>query len=310
VTTHNHSHSGPGSRIGLSIVLTTAFVVGEGLVGLWSNSLALLSDAGHNLSDALALGFTWYALRYAMRPADAKLTYGYHRGGILAALANALALVVIALFILWEAVARLRAPEPVASGPMIAVAAIALVLNTVISSWLRGDAKNDLNIRSAYVHMLGDAVSSAGVIVAGIVVALTGSSLADPVVSLLIAGLIVWSSWGILSEALNVLLEAVPKGLDMVALERAIRDAPAVLNVHDLHVWTVSSGIVACSCHILVTEQSVRSGEGVLRSVCDRLRSSFGIAHITIQVEVDGCTDDGVYCTLQPAESDGEHEHS
>src|SRR5262249_29692016 len=154
--------------------------------------------------------------------------------------------------IFWEAAQRLRAPEPVASGPMIAVALAAVLLNGVISAWLHGDAQRDLNVRSAYLHMLGDAVSALGVVAAGVVVALTGSALADPLVSLLIGVLILWSSWGILTESVNVLLEAAPPGLDMAALERGIREAPGVRGVHDLHVWTVASGIVACSCHVVV----------------------------------------------------------
>jgi cobalt-zinc-cadmium efflux system protein len=193
---------------------------------------------------------------------------------------------------------------------MIWVALVAVVLNGMISLWLRGGAKHDLNIRSAYLHMLGDAVSALGVALAGMIVALTGNSLADPIVSLLIGGAIIGSSWGILTEAVNVLLEATPKGLDMNTLERSLKNVPGILDVHDLHVWTISSGIVACSCHVLVSEQSVRSGEQILRSAAGMLRHDFGIGHATIQVEVEGCAADEMYCTMRPVRgSQAGHHH-
>ena len=212
---HDHAAPTKGNRLGLSVGLTLAFVAGEAVAGYLSNSLALLADAGHNFADAIALGLSWYAARLARRPADTRRTFGYHRSGILAALANAAGLVVIALFIFWEAVQRFRNPEPVQSGVMIGVAVAAVAVNGLISVWLHAGAKNDLNVRSAYVHMLGDAVASAGVAVAGVVVWITGESVADPVVSVVIGVLILWSSWGILNEAVNVLMEGVPAGLDM-----------------------------------------------------------------------------------------------
>lgn len=294
----------------LSIIITLAFVLGEGVAGSLSHSLALMSDAGHNFADALALVFSWYGLWVSKRPATARRTYGYHRVAILAAFANAVSLVVIALLIFWEAAERLRAPQPVASGVMIAVALVAIAMNMVISFWLRGGAEHDLNVRSAYLHMVGDAVSAAGVVVAGIVVALTGALRADPLVSILIGILILWSSWGILRESVNVLLESVPEGLDMAALEQVIGSAPGVLAVHDLHVWTVGPGAIACSCHVLVAEQSVRSGEQVLRVVVEKLDRRFGINHATIQVEVEGCEPNEMYCAIKPANAEHpEHYH-
>jgi cobalt-zinc-cadmium efflux system protein len=308
---HHHDTTGPltSRRLALSIALTLAFVLGEAAAGLWARSLALVSDAGHNFADALALVFSWWALRIARRPAHSRLTFGYHRAGILAALVNALSLVVIALLIFWEAAERLRAPRPVAAGPMIGVALVAMVLNTAISLWLRGEAKHDLNIKSAYLHMLGDAVSALGVVVAGIAVALTRSPIADPLVSIAIGLLILASSWGILNESVNVLLEGVPKGLDMAALEEAIGEVPGVLGAHDLHVWTVGSGIIACCCHIVVTEQTVSSGQQVLRAVARVLRERFHVAHATIQVEVEGCESDELYCTLRRT-GEPRHGHS
>ena len=307
---HDHGGSLTGRRLMLSIFITLAFVAGEAIAGYFSHSLALLSDAGHNFSDALALVFSWYGIWIAQKPSSAKRTFGHHRVGILAALINSVSLVLIALLIFWEAVSRLRHPEPVHSTPMIVVALIAVLMNAVISLSLRSAAKNDLNVRSAYMHMLGDAVSAVGVVGAGVVVAFTGSSLADPLVSILIGVLILWSSWDILKESVNVLLEAIPEGLNMEAVERAICGAGGVMAVHDLHVWTVGSGIVACSCHITVEEQSVRSGQNVLRAVAEELKHDFGITHTTIQVEVEGCEENDMYCLMKIAgRHDSGHRH-
>jgi cobalt-zinc-cadmium efflux system protein len=261
-----------------------------------------MSDAGHNFADALALIFAWYGVWIALKPSTAKRTFGYHRVGTLAALVNSVSLVVIALLVFWEAMDRLRHPEPVHSTPMIIVALIAILMNTVISLWLRSGAKKDLNVRSAYVHMLGDVIAAAGVVVAGLVVAFTGASIADPLVSILIGLLILWSSWGILKESVNVLLEAIPAGMNMAEVEQTIANVHGVLAVHDLHVWTVGSGMVCCSCHVMVNEQSVRSGENVLRAVTEALAHNFGIAHTTIQVEVEGCEPNDMYCVKRVAE--------
>ena len=310
---HNHDHGGSttGRRLLLSVFVTIAFVIGEAAAGYFSNSLALLSDAGHNFADALALIFSWYALWVAQKPSTAQRTFGYHRVGILTALVNAVSLVVIALLIFWEAISRLRHPEPVHSTPMIVVALVAILLNTVISLWLRKAAKNDLNVRSAYMHMLGDAVSAVGVVIAGIVVAFTGASIADPIVSMIIGVLILWSSWGILKESVNVLLEGVPEGMDMETVEQTIGAVHGVITVHDLHVWTVGSGMICCSCHIMVNEQSVRSGENVLRAVTEELENNFGIAHATIQIEVEGCDPTDMYCVQRAAarEHAPDHKH-
>ncbi|HMF58505.1 MAG TPA: cation diffusion facilitator family transporter [Pyrinomonadaceae bacterium] len=308
---HGHDHGAQltGRLLVLSIIITLAFVLGEAIAGYLSHSLALLSDAGHNFSDALALIFSWYGLWIARKPSTAKRTFGYHRVGILAALVNSVSLVVIALLIFWEAVSRLLHPEPVHSLPMIVVALVAILMNTLISLWLRSAAKRDLNVRSAYMHMLGDAISAAGVVVAGLVVAFTGASIADPLVSILIGLLIIWSSWGILKESVNVLLEGIPEGMDMEKVEQTIGGAHGVLAVHDLHVWTVGSGMVCCSCHITVKEQSVREGENVLRAVAEELEHHFAIAHITIQVEVEGCEPNDMYCIMRAAAHDHAEGH-
>jgi cobalt-zinc-cadmium efflux system protein len=302
--THSHDHGAMPTRrrLVLSIFITLIFVLVEAITGYFSHSLALMSDAGHNFADALALIFAWYGVWIALKPSTARRTFGYHRVGTLAALVNSVSLVVIALLVFWEAIDRLRHPQPVHSTPMIIVAVIAILMNTVISLWLRGGAKKDLGVRSAYFHMLGDAVSAAGVVVAGLVVVFTGATSADAVVSILIGILILGSSWGILKESVNVLLEAIPAGMNMAEVEQTIANVHGVLEVHDLHVWTIGSGMVCCSCHVMVNEQSVRSGENVLRAVTEELEQNFGIAHTTIQVEVEGCDPNDMYCVKRVAE--------
>src|SRR5256714_6854273 len=298
---HDHGESLTGQRLALSIVITVAFVIGEAIAGYFAHSLALLSDAGHNFADALALMLSWYGIWIARKPSTQQRTFGYHRVGIFAALVNAVSLVVIALLIFWEAADRLGHPGPVDGTPMILVALIAIAMNTSISLWLRREAAHDLNVRSAYLHMLGDAISAAGVVIAGIVGALTGASFADPIVSIMIGLLILWSSWGILQKSVNLVLESIPKGMDMDLVEHTIGSVPGVLAVHDLHVWTIGSGIIACSCHVTVGEQSIRGGQDVLRVVKDELKKRFGCFHSTVQVEVEGCDPNDMYCIARAA---------
>jgi cobalt-zinc-cadmium efflux system protein len=298
--------------MGLAVLLTLAFVIGEAVAGYFAHSLALLSDAGHNFADAAALGFSWYALWIARKPANRAMTYGYHRVAILAAFANAVSLVVIALLIFCEAIGRLRHPEPVQGWLMIVMATVAIGLNVLISIWLHHGAKHDLNVRSAYLHMIGDAVSAFGVVLAGIIVLLTGAHVADAIVSFLIAALILWSSWGILKESMAVLLEATPAGMDMPKVEATIKSVPGVLGVHDLHVWTVGPGAIAASVHVRVAEQSIRQGQQILRSVVCELKDHFKINHTTVQVEVEGYCPDDMYCCIEPSADAvhvGHHHH-
>jgi cobalt-zinc-cadmium efflux system protein len=299
---HGHAHVPPNvsSRaMGAAVGLTLAFVFVEAGAGWIGRSLALLSDAGHNLADAAALGFSWYALWIANKPSHQGMTFGYHRVGILAALLNAVSLVVIAVLIGWEAMARIRQPEIANGAVMMGVAAAAIVVNAAIGLRLHRGAKDDLNVRSAYLHMVGDAVSAFGVVVAGALVAWMHVALADPIVSLLIAGLILYSSYGVLRESVTVLLEGTPAGMDMPAVIAAIKAVSGVLDVHDLHVWMVGPGVVACSCHLVVAEQSVREGQQVLRAVVDDIQHRFHITHTTVQVEVEGCDATDMYCMGQ-----------
>jgi cobalt-zinc-cadmium efflux system protein len=299
---HSHKHEADAlalRRMGGALAVTVAFVAVEAVAGVWGHSLALLSDAGHNLTDAAALGFSWYALALAAKPSNAAMTFGYHRVGILAALINSVSLVLIALFIFWQGIIRLEHPEPARGWLMIVVAAVAVAVNASIGARLHACSAANLNVRAAYLHMIGDAVSALGVLVGGIIVLCTHSPIADPIVSLLIGCLILWSSWGVLQESVNVLLEGTPLGLDMGEVEKAIASVPGVLGTHDLHVWTVGPGAVACSCHVLVAEQTVRQGQQILQAVVDELDRRFAINHTTVQVEVEGHESNEMYCTLR-----------
>ena len=310
---HGHAHlpASTGTRLLWALGATGAFVLAEGLVGSYTGSLALLSDAGHNLADGLALGLAWYAHHISSRAADARRTYGYHRVGVLAALLNAVVLVGISLAILWEAWVRLHAPTGVPGLWIMATAAVALGVNLLISMWLHRGSAHDVNIRGAYLHMLADAASSAGVIVAGLIVYLTHWNAVDAIASIAIAVLILWSTWGILLESVGILLEAAPTDLDMAAVATAITGVPGVMGVHDLHAWTLGSGIVACSCHILVADQTASGGQEVVRQVAERLKD-FRIAHTTIQLEVTPCTPEeagALYCVGAEAPHD-DHAHA
>jgi cobalt-zinc-cadmium efflux system protein len=293
-----------------AVVLTFGFVIAEAVAGWYGRSLALLSDAGHNLADVAALGLSWYALAISRKPSHHGMTYGYHRVAVVAALANALSLCAIALWIVWEAIGRLRAPEPANSALMIGVALVAIVINVIISLRLHEASKDDINVRSAYVHMMGDAVAALGVVIAGVIIAVTQQVIADPIVSMLIAAFILWSSYGVLRESATVLLEGTPPGTDMPGVIATIKAVAGVLDVHDLHVWMVGPGVVACSCHIVVAEQSIRQGQQVVRSVVRDIENVFHITHTTVQIEVEGCDPNELYCAKRQPHRHARHRAS
>jgi len=294
---HSHTHAQVAPRVmAMAVVLTVAFVAAEAVAGFIAHSLALLSDAAHNLTDAAALGLSWYALSVARKPSNHGMTYGYHRVGVAAALVNGISLAVIAGFIVWEAIARLQSPSSSDGRLMIAVALLAVVVNATIGVRLHEASKHDMNVRSAYLHMIGDAISAFGVAIAGAIVALTGSVVADPVVSMLIAAFILTSSVKVIRDSATVLLEGTPPGTDMPAVLAAIKSVPGVLDVHDLHVWMVGPGVIACSCHIVVADQSAREGQQVMRAVVHDVEHRFHITHTTVQVEVERCLPAEVPC--------------
>ena len=304
---HSHGAGISSNKMWIATAITFAFCLGEALIGYQSNSLALMADAGHNFADSLALALSAFALWIATKPADNKRTFGYHRVGILAALVNAIGLVAMAAVIFWEAVQRLQSPEHVQSGPMIWVAMLAIILNSGIAWWLSAAAKNDLNIRSAYLHMLGDAAASLGVVIAGVIIMFTSWFIADPIVSIIFALLVLWSSWSIFTESIHMLLEGTPVGMDLDEVKLAIGKVIGVLSVHDLHVWTVSSGLITATCHIIVAEQSVSSSEKIVQAVAHTLEHEFKITHTTIQIEIKDC---GGHAHTTQSNDEHEHKHA
>jgi cobalt-zinc-cadmium efflux system protein len=303
-----HVHGATSGRLlWISLIITLAFVGVEVFFGFRARSLALLSDAGHNASDALALGLAAYGVWIARRPATSGKTFGYHRVAILTALLNASVLVLISIGILAEAASAFRHPRPADGALMMAVAAVALLMNTVIAYMLRDDSHRSLNARAAYVHMAGDALSSVGVLAAGALVRYTGWTAADPAVSVIIAVIILYSAWGIIEDATNVLMEGTPKNLDVAALVEAMRSVEPVRDVHDLHVWTVGDGIHFLSCHVVLPDTcTMAQATCAVAALNDRLHDRFGIGHATIQTEIGdgaGCRADSqaLYCgTLEP----------
>ena len=295
---HDHSHNHgtghvhgatSGVMLWVSLGVTLSFVVVEAVAGYFAHSLALLSDAGHNLSDALALGLAAYAIWLAKSPANPRRTYGYHRVGILTALFNAVTLIVIAVFILTEAYHLFRKPDNVNGILMLWVSAVALIMNTVIAYLLHDGAKTSMNLRAAFIHMAGDALSSLAVLIAGWVVLKTGWLYADPVVSVLIALFILFSSWGIVRDATDILLEGTPKDLDMDKMVEALRQVPEVKAIHDLHTWAVADGMNYLSCHVVVAEAcTLLQCSKIIQEINELLFHDFHIHHATIQVESEG----------------------
>ncbi len=266
------------------LALTVAFTLAEFIGGWLANSLALLADGAHMLADVAALALSLFALRFARRPATEEKTYGYVRLEILAALLIGAFLLVIAVGIVWEAVRRLQRPEPVHAGILIGVASAGLMANVVSAVVLHRSAGESLNVRGAYLHVLGDLLGAFGAILAGAIIVTTGWFPADPLISFLIALLIVASSWRLLRESVDVLLEAVPPHIDMAQVRAAIAEVPGVTDVHDLHVWTVTSGFLALSGHAVVRDPA--ESQRVLDEIHQRMRERFGIRHATIQIEV------------------------
>jgi len=265
--------------------LLTLVILGVELGGaFWSHSLALFSDAGHVTTDIFALGLAWFAVKQTERPADEVRSYGYHRAGILAAMANGATLLVLIVFIAWEAAQRLIHPEPVQGAVVIASALVGVGINSYVAISFRAQGSN-LNIRAAVLHAVGDLLASIGVILSGIVILLTGWLYADPLVSVLIAALIGWNAFRIVGETVNILLEGTPRGMNMAAIRQEISSVEGVTALHDLHVWSISSEHVALSAHVVVKDQSLADSEHLMRDLEARLCEKFTIGHTTVQIE-------------------------
>ena len=287
--THGPVNDRQGARRGLRItlVLTGSIFVAEVVGGLYAGSLALLSDAGHMLSDLGALIVSYFALLIAQRPADQRKTYGYYRTEILAALGNAVALLLLTAWIVWEAVERVLEPTPVLAVPMLGVALVGLVANGLALFVLRGHGAN-LNVRSAILHVVGDLVSSLGVVVGGLIILFTGAMWLDPVISFVIAGLIIVSAVRILREAVDILLESTPAGIDCAEVCRAMAGVEGVDEVHDLHIWAITSGMNALSGHVIVHPDRLPESHRILNDLKVVLFERFAIDHTTIQIEPVG----------------------
>ncbi len=287
--------------LAICIVTLVVFVVVEALAGVLTNSLALLSDAGHNLTDALALLSSWGAMRLARSAPNFSQTYGYGRAGILAAALNGLALTAIALYVFYESIQRLLSPPEVQAGPVILIASAGLAINLLLAGLLHRGSQHDLNTRSAFLHLLLDAAASVGVIVAGLAEWLWHWHTADPVISAGIAYLILHSGWRITAEAGRILLEAVPDSVDMLMLVRDLLRQPGVIDIHDLHVWTIASGRVALSCHLVMAENCTLSQTGqTLKGLRTLLSTRYRVGHTTIQIECDCCEFDEMSCAVPP----------
>jgi len=292
---HDHAHQhgrAPESRRSLTIVLalTAIYMVAEAIGGWWTGSLALLADAGHMLADVAALMLALMAVWFAARPATPNKTFGYYRLEILAALVNGVALILISLIIVYEAYQRWFAPTKVRSTAMTIVAAGGLLVNLLCAYLLHQGRDQDLNIRGAWLHVIGDALGSVAAIVAGVLIALFGWNAADPLFSIIIAMLIVWSSWNLIRDATNVLLEGTPAHINLAAVEDAILQTDGVAAVHDLHIWTITSGREALSAHV-IHAQSI-SQPGLLKELRTKLHDRFGVDHLTIQMETPEFEDD------------------
>jgi len=297
-----HQRSGTGqisSRLKLALGLTLAFVIVEAGAGLAANSLALLTDAAHNLTDVLALGLTWYALRLTLQPSNARQTYGYHRAGILAALVNATTLALVALGIFYEARQRFISPPDVRAGILVIVGAVALGVNLVTAMLIRRGSQGDLNVRSAFVHLMGDVLASLGAVVAGVIIYFTGLNWLDPLVSVFIGLLILWNAWAIVRETVDILLESSPRDVDMSAVLRDMLQVEGVRGVHDLHVWSITSGLRSMSAHIITDDIPLSAGAAIQARISELLTHHYSIAHATLQLECFYCTQDGLYCDLE-----------
>ena len=286
---HVHTHGGSPTRVlKISLAVTLGYIVLLVVAGIRAHSLALLSEAGHNLSDFLALLLSLVAVYLQARPASPTKTYGYHRAGVLAALVNATSLVAVSFFIFYEAFRRLQHPEPVQAAVMMWVAGAGVVMNGVIALLLYRSVRGsggDVNIRSALLHEVGDTLSTAAVIVGGWAILVTGNYWIDSALSFGIGALILWSGYGIVRETLNILLEGTPRGIRLDRVEAAMRAVEGVNDVHDLHVWNIGSETRALSCHISIEDIPPSVSERILRDVKQRLHEEFRIDHTTIQFE-------------------------
>ncbi|MDO8672441.1 MAG: cation diffusion facilitator family transporter [Dehalococcoidia bacterium] len=306
---HSHSHDAHGhasmlgSKLKFALIVTSVIFVGELAGGYFSNSLALMSDAGHMFTDVLALLLSWVGVRQAARLPTNRMTYGFHRIGVLIALANSLTLVGIAVVILYEAFRRLSSPVEVESVLMLVVALVGFGANALILVLLRGERKGNINVRSAFLHVAGDALASLTVIAGGIAMYFTNAFWLDPVLSVGIAIIIAIGSWQIIQEGISVFLEATPPHVNLEDMIHNLKKVDGVLDVHDLHVWSIAPHLHALSCHVLIDDQHISEGSGILQRLNSTLGDTYGITHTTVQFECVSCDPDSFFCTFAASPS-------
>ena len=308
---HTHSHFGDlanqtTKRLTLALGITAAFVIVEIAAGIFGNSLALLTDAAHNFTDVIALGLSWYAVKLATQPAHAGKTFGYHRAGILVALVNSTTLVLIAFGIFYEAWKRFLSPPEVDSAILIGVGALAFFINLGTAWLVKSGSENDLNLRSTFLHLMGDVLSTLGAVIAGIIIAFTNWNWLDPFVSVLIGAFILWNAWGILRQSIHILLESTPESIDMDSMVKDLLKVDGVRGVHDLHVWSINESLRALSAHIITSDIQISAGTSIQRDLNEILAHKYNIRHATLQLECEGCHGNILFCNI----SEHQHEHA
>jgi len=299
---HEHEHvSSMGSRpLVITLAIVLAVMVAEFVGGILSNSLALMGDAGHMLVDGLALGLSLFAINLSKRPSTLARTFGYHRVEIMAALANGSILLLVSVFIFFNSYQRFRAPPNIDTPLMLTIAVVGLVANLIGIWLLRKGSHGSLNVRGAFWHVLGDTVSSVGVIVAGVIIRFTGWAAADPVVAVVIGVVILWGAIRLVRDSVDVLMEAVPRHISAETVVAVLKELPGVEEIHDVHIWTITSGIIALSAHLMIQDQMVSLSTDVRDSVNRVLAERFGITHTTLQLESSRCESCpvGVVCQI------------
>ena len=303
---HTHSHIGDlanqtTKRLALSLGLTAAFVVIEIIAGIFGNSLALLTDAAHNFTDVIALGLSWYAVKLATQPAHSGKTFGYHRVGILVALVNSTTLVLIALGIFYEAWKRFISPPEVDSAILIGVGALAFFINLGTAWLVKSGSEHDLNLRSTFLHLMGDVMSTVGAVIAGIIIAFTNWNWLDPLVSVLIGAFILWNAWGILRQSIHILLESTPENINMDSMVTDLLKVEGVRDIHDLHVWSINENLCALSAHIITDDVLVSAGLPIQRNLNEILVRKYNIRHATLQLECECAGQNLLYCDIHDA---------
>lgn len=305
---HDHHHhqtienrkpgSGVEKKLLWALFITIGIFIAEIIGGFLSNSLALKSDAGHLFGDVMALSLSLIAVRIAKRPASPRRTFGYQRAEVFAAVINGVTLTVLAGYIFFEAYHRLIEPEPIRSALMLTVAVIGLAGNAIVIFRLHGHARENINVRAAFLHVLGDMLASVGVVIGGLVMLFTGNYLADPIISFFIGIIILYGAFSILKEGANILLEGVPGNIDYDEIKKDMENIDGVLSVHDLHIWTISSSNLVLSAHVKVPDQPTHTSQRIVKGVSDFLKEKYRIQHATLQIECECCAEVGCGCAF------------